>query len=453
MVRLAFTAGTLEIRGTDSSLFSQGCIWDERSGCFRAPASAYADIIRHLVKARIPYSDEARKYDPLDLGRRDTKSPRPFQSEALEAWVNEKGRGVVVLPTGSGKTHLAVMAMASKKRQTLVVAPTLDLVRQWYDVLKDAFGLPVGIIGGGDYGVEGLTVTTYDSAYIHMENLGNRFGMVVFDECHHLPTQSYALAAKSCLAPFRLGLSATPERNDGRHEDLDELIGPTVYRKDIIELSGRYLANYEVKRVNIELTEEELTAYREARGVYRDFLVQNGIRMSEPDAWGRFIMLSARSEAGHRAMRAYRRQRALAFAAPSKLSYLERLLFEHRADRVLVFTQDNATAYKISKRFLVPVITHQTRVPERSEILGGLRSGVYQCVVTSKVLNEGVDVPEANVAVIISGSGSVREHVQRLGRILRKKQNEAPAVLYEIVAGGTAETYTSQRRREHSAYR
>lgn len=453
MIRLAFNAGTLEIRGSIPGASLLGCIWDERSGCLRAPALAYADVVRHFVRAGIPYTDDARQYADLELRQRYDKSPRPFQTEALEAWIKGKGRGVVVLPTGAGKSHLAVMAMASKKRQTLVVAPTLDLVRQWYDLLGDAFGLPVGVIGGGDYSVEGLTVTTYDSAYLHMENLGSRFGMVVFDECHHLPGESYALAAKSCLAPFRLGLSATPERSDGRHTDLDGLIGPTLYRKDIIELSGEYLADYTVKRVAIELTDEELEAYREARSIYRDFILQNAIRMSEPDGWTRFIMLSARSEAGRRAMQAYRRQRALAFAAPSKLSYLEQLLCQHRKDRVLVFTQDNATAYRISRRFLMPVITHQTRVPERSEILGGFRSGIYQSVVTSKVLNEGVDVPEANVAVIISGSGSVREHVQRLGRILRKKHDGAPAILYEVVAQSTAETYTSQRRREHSAYR
>ena len=119
---------------------------------------------------------------------------------------------------------------------------------------------------------------------------------------------------------------------------------------------------------------------------------------------------------------------------------------------MLLFTQDNATAYAVSRRFLVPVITHQTKVSERSEILAGLAEGTYGAVVTSKVLNEGVDVPDANVAVVISGSGSVREHVQRLGRILRKKGGKR-AVLYELVTAATSETYTSDRRREHSAYR
>jgi superfamily II DNA or RNA helicase len=101
---------------------------------------------------------------------------------------------------------------------------------------------------------------------------------------------------------------------------------------------------------------------------------------------------------------------------------------------------------------LVPVITHQTKVRERSEILSGLAEGRYRAIVTSKVLNEGVDVPTANVAIVVSGSGSVMEHVQRLGRILRKQEGKQ-AILYELVSAGTAETSTSERRREHAAYR
>jgi superfamily II DNA or RNA helicase len=124
----------------------------------------------------------------------------------------------------------------------------------------------------------------------------------------------------------------------------------------------------------------------------------------------------------------------------------------HRADRSIVFTEDNATAYLVSRRFLVPAITHQTKVKERSAILSALAAGTIGAVVTSKVLNEGVDVPDANVAVVLSGSGSVREHVQRLGRILRKKDGKR-AVLYELVTANTTEELTSDRRREHDAYR
>jgi len=258
--------------------------------------------------------------------------------------------------------------------------------------------------------------------------------------------------AQLCLAPYRLGLTATPERADGREDALEGLIGPVVYRKEILELSGRYLAEYDTVRIEVELSPEAREEHDAERALYLDFVRSNGIRMGTPGGWTEFIQRSAGSEQGQRAMRAYRRQRELAFAAPAKLDVLDQLLHEHRAERTLVFTQDNATAYEISRRFLVPAITHQTKVRERSTLLARFSSGEYGVVVTSKVLNEGVDVPEASVAVVISGSGSVREHVQRLGRILRPKGDKR-AVLYELVTAGTSETFTSERRREHDAYR
>jgi superfamily II DNA or RNA helicase len=450
---LHFAGGTLELRGlAEDADLPPGWLWDARTACFRAPAVEYAPVVRALVQRGVTLEDRARAYEELPLVLQDRRPPRPFQTAALRAWRAERSRGVVVLPTGAGKSHMAVLAIADRRRSTLVVAPTLDLVRQWYDLLRTSFGVEVGVIGGGEYDLRPLTVTTYDSAYAHMEHLGARFGLVVFDECHHLPSESYALAAKLCLAPFRLGLTATPERSDGREAILTELIGPIAYRLDIRDLSGEYLADYETRRVAIELTEEERQEYDAERSVYLAFVRQQGIRMGSPRGFMDFVQRASRTPAGQRALRAYRRQRELALAAEGKLAYLSRLLARHARDRMLVFTQDNATAYEISRRFLLPIITHQTKVRERSEILEGFAAGRYGAVVTSKVLNEGVDVPDANVAVVISGSGSVREHVQRLGRILRRKGDKS-ALLYELVSAGTTETHTSERRREHDAYR
>lgn len=454
MARLDFFAGTIEIRELPGGFgaLPASCAWDARSACHRAPAIAYAEVVRALVRAGVPLEDRARRYAELAEGARVHREPRPYQAEALAAWQKARGRGVVVLPTGAGKTHVALMAIDAKRRSALIVAPTLDLVRQWFDAARAAFACPVGIVGGGEHTVEAITVTTYDSAHLHMEHLGARFGLVVFDECHHLPGASYALAARLCLAPFRLGLSATPERADGRDADLVELVGPIVYRRDISELAGEFLAEYDTEHVVVELSAEERAEYEAERAIYREFVVSQGIRMASPSGWGEFILRSSQSEEGRRAMAAYRRQRELAFAAPAKLDYLEHLLSVHREDRVIVFTQDNATAYRIGRRFLVPVVTHQTKVRERSEILEGFAAGTYGVVVTSKVLNEGVDVPDANVAVVVSGSGSVREHVQRLGRVLRKKDGKR-ALLYELVSAGTSETWTSERRRDHDAWR
>jgi superfamily II DNA or RNA helicase len=451
--KLTFLAGTLELRGLDtaSELLPSSFVWDDRSASFRAPANAYADLVRALVRAKIPYADEAKQYTELVENARVHRVPRPYQTAALDAWLKARASGVVVLPTGAGKSHLGVMAIEAKKRSTLVIAPTLDIVRQWYDTLRTSFAMQVGIIGGGSYEILPLTVSTYDSAYLHMQNLGSRFGLVIFDECHHLPGASYALAAKLCIAPFRLGLSATPERADGKDKELEQLIGPTVYRLDVTDLRGEYLAEYDVEEIIVELSPEERAEYEEERSIYREFVQDHGIRMGSPTGWNEFVIRSSSTVEGRRAMAGYRRQRELALNPKAKLDCVDSLLHEHRNDRAILFTQDNAMAYRIARRFLIPVITHQTKVKERSALLEGLSKGTYSAIVTSKVLNEGVDVPAARVAIVISGSASVREHVQRLGRVLRK-QADKRAVLYELVSGGTGETYISQRRREHVAY-
>lgn len=451
---LTFVAGTLELRGLPQGApeAPPSCVWDPRAACFRAPAVAYADVVRALIRHKLPLEDRARHYVTLEHGLRIHREPRPYQREALEAWLGHASRGLVVLPTGAGKSQLACMAIDAKRRATLVVAPTLDLVRQWYDLLRTSFATEVGVIGGGEYSVQPLTVTTYDSAYLHMENLGARFGLVVFDEAHHLPSAAYANAARMALAPFRLGLTATPERTDGREALLTELCGPIAYRKEIVDLAGGFLAEYETERIEVELSPAERAEHDAARALYRGFVERHGIRMSTPHGWADFLIQSARTPEGRAAMAGYRRQRELAFCAPAKLDFVEHLLARHAHQRTLIFTQDNATCYAVSRRFLIPAITHQTKIKERSELLAGLAEGRYAALVTSKVLNEGVDIPAASVAIILSGSGSVREHVQRLGRILRK-QGDKRAVLYELVTAETIETFTSERRREHVAYR
>jgi superfamily II DNA or RNA helicase len=324
-------------------------------------------------------------------------------------------------------------------------------MNQWYDELTMSFGAEVGLIGGGYYDIQPLTVTTYDSASNHMERHGHRFGLIVFDECHHLPGPTFGLAATSAIAPFRLGLTATPERADNAHTHLDQLIGPIVFRREISQLRGQFLADYRVMTLYVSLSDDERARYERSREIYRGFVQHLGINMSKPDGWSKFLYVAFRSPEGREAFHAYRDQRTLALAAPAKLKLLARLLDRHNGDRVIVFTHDNATVYTIARQFLVPVITHQTKTKERREILLRFNSGAYPIVATSKVLNEGVNVPEANVAIILSGSGSVREHVQRLGRILRKT-GEKEAVLYEVITRGTVEEFTSSRRRQHDAY-
>ena len=146
-------------------------------------------------------------------------------------------------------------------------------------------------------------------------------------------------------------------------------------------------------------------------------------------------------------MRAHQRARQLAQASPAKLRALEVVLAEHAGEKAVIFTDDNATAYEVSKKFLVPCITHQTKVKERQTILESFKEGSYRAVVTSRVLNEGVDVPDASVGVILSGSSVNREFVQRLGRLLRRAEGKQ-AILYEVVTRNTREEMVSRRRRE-----
>jgi superfamily II DNA or RNA helicase len=453
-IQLSFDDGTIVVEGLpdDDTLGIPGLKRDlRRPGVHRAEAIFYRAIIKHLIDSKIPYQDSARAYEKTRWPIRIDKPAFPHQSGALEAWSQSGMRGVVVLPTGTGKTHLANLCIQKAERPSLVITPTIDLMNQWYDELSLCFGVDVGLVGGGYHEVRPLTVTTYDSAYQQMERFGNRFGLVVFDECHHLPGPTYGQAAICSIAPFRLGLTATPERADQAHQHLDYLIGPIVYRREITELRGNFLADYRVETLYVNLTEDERFRYEAARENYRTFLRENGIDLRQPGAWGRFVYAAHSSPVGKQAYLAYREQRALALAAPGKLRLLSRLLDRHNGDRILIFTHDNATVYKIAREYLVPVITHQTKIKERREILRRFNSGEYPIVATSRVLNEGVNVPEANVAIILSGSASVREHVQRLGRILRKA-GDKQALLYEVVARGTVEEFTSNRRRQHTAY-
>ena len=190
--------------------------------------------------------------------------------------------------------------------------------------------------------------------------------------------------------------------------------------------------------------------YQQARDIYRQFVADHGISMGGAHGWQRSIQETCRSREGRAAFRAYLEQKRLALAAPAKLHVLENLLIRHRRDRVLIFTYDNATVYQIARRFLVPAITHQPRPRNAAKSSTPLPLADYPTVVTNRVLNEGVDIPAANVGVILSGTGTVREHVH--ARPLSATRRQAGA-LYEVVTRGTAEEFTSERRRQHHAYR
>ncbi len=424
-------------------------VWDDRVEKFRVPANQYRNLVLALRSEGTELDDRAKAFSAIELVPSIEMTPYPHQQEALDAWKNAGRLGVVVLPTAAGKTYLAQLAIQSTQRSTLIMVPTLDLMHQWYAHLVAAFpDVEVGLLGGGSRDRTPILVSTYDSAAIHAETLGNQYALLVFDECHHLPSGFNRVIAEYAIAPYRLGLTATPERTDGKHEDLKILIGEEIYRRTAEELSGSALAKHKATQIKVSLSKQERDRYDRLIQIRNAFLKEANIYLSNAQGWQRFVQASARSKAGRKAMLAHREAKSIAFGTEGKLRVLTDLLSRHYPERTLIFTDDNATVYQISQNFLIPAITHQTPVKERHEILTRFKQGEYKTLVASRVLNEGVDVPDASVAIVLSGTGSAREYIQRLGRILRKSKDPTKlALLYEVVAEDTNEEGVSRRRK------
>ncbi|QZX98874.1 DEAD/DEAH box helicase [Halobaculum rubrum] len=445
-VTLTYEDGTVGVAGTSEESLP-GVETDDRSGTRRAAAYRYPALRDALREAGHEIDDhvlDLPELPPLD----SAYSLREYQREALDAWEANDRRGVLELPTGSGKTVIALAAIAATGTPALVVVPTVDLLEQWHRELSATFDVPVGRLGGGEQTVEALTVATYDSAYLRADELGDRFGLLVLDEVHHLGGEGYRDIARLFAAPARLGLTATFERPDGAHEAVAELVGPVVYDLDPDDLAGEHLADYEVRRVEVELTDAERERYEEAQGTFLEYVREVGITFRSGSDYQELVKRSGNDPRAREALLAKQRAREVMMNADAKLAELSRILDRHRGERVIVFTAHTALVYRISERFLIPAITAETGTEERREILSRFRDGTYSRVVAANVLDEGVDVPEASVGVILSGSGSEREFTQRLGRILRPGADGAKtATLYELVTNETAEERVARRRR------
>ncbi|MCK6628229.1 MAG: DEAD/DEAH box helicase [Anaerolineae bacterium] len=433
---------------------------------WRCPAVHYRVIRPWLKEQKI--RNTIPRWRDLSLHLNDNRTPHPYQTEALDAWLAGDRWGSVILPTGAGKTFVALQAIAATPVSTLVVVPTLDLLHQWYALLENAFRLPIGVWYGQEKKLEPLTVTTYPSAYAQAETLGDQFKLIIFDEIHHLPAPSWHEIALMCAAPYRLGLTATyPERikdEGGRRREeknevfpftqnvspsalLEELVGPVLYEKRIDDLAGEQLAEYRTVRLRVDLTSAERSAYDTALEAYLGYVREARLRESHGAGWWyELTRRSAQDQQARRAKVAELKLKEIVHQAEGKLAVLDELLRQHRDRQMLIFTAHNRFAYQIARRHLIPAITHQTVAVERKAILDGFRAGVYRAIVTSKVLNEGVDVPEAKIAVVLGGSASAREYIQRLGRVLRKRGN-TQAILYEVIARKTVDEGIAQRRR------
>ncbi len=423
---------------------------DKRFHFVRTQPIHFSAVKQALRQQQTPFTVVFEERPTLPFSTALAIEPRPYQEDALTAWLAQGSAGVVVLPTGAGKTFVAAMAVVETGLWTLAVVPTIDLLQQWRTALATALSLnidDIGTFGGGEKELKPITIITYDSAALYPREL-SRFGLLIFDECHHLPAPTYRLIAESAFTPLRLGLSATPERSDMAHVELDELIGPEVYRRSPAELTeGRYLAQYQEKIIDIALSGEDEIRYAEQRRIYSSFLRRRRIVIRSPeDFQQKLIFLSARDPEARTAMLAWREARQIAMNAPAKYSEIERLLHKHAADQVLLFSEYNPVVDQISRRFCLPSITYKTPTEERRTILDRFRTGQYTKLVTGRVLNEGVDVPDCRVAIIVSGNSTKREYIQRLGRILRPKEGEA--LLYELVTTGTTEEEMAKRRKE-----
>lgn len=424
---------------------------DRRGRFFRARPMDFARL-KHALSAHGAYQVRLafEEFPLLPWQVEPTMTPRPYQEEALTAWRAAGYRGVVVLPTGAGKTLIGALAIADLALRALVVVPTIELLGQWRAALRTALGLgaeSIGVYGGGAHEVQPITVVTYESAQLHPELLRS-FALLVFDECHHLPAPTYRQIAEGAFAPHRLGLSATPERADLEHLELVRLVGPEVYRRHPDELSAaRYLAAYDEQRIVVALSAEQRARYEAARAVYRGYVQRKRLRIASPaDFQRKIVWAGARDPEAREAMLAWREARSLALNAPAKLAALEDIFERHGNERVLVFSEYNALVDEMSRAFCVPQITYRTPAEERRAILERFRAGQYSKLVTGRVLNEGVDIPDCAVAVIVSGNSTQREYIQRLGRVLRPK--ETRAILYELVTEGTTEESVANRRRE-----
>ena len=278
---LSFDRGTLLLKGAASREMvsadrARAWTWDSRISAFRTDAIHYPAVRTELLAC---FGTRLRDLLPppprVAWPKIDLPTLRPEQRQAVEAWQAAGHRGVVVMPTGTGKTEVALAAMAAARVSTLVVAPVRDLMHQWHQRILRRLGYDAGIVGDSLLNIQPITVTTYDSAYSRMPEMGDRFGLIIFDEAHHLPGRSYREAALFSSAPMRLGLTATPDRADGRHVDLANLIGPTVYTQEIAHARGNALADYEIVRIPDKLSDAEQGAYDAASRTVRSFLIES----------------------------------------------------------------------------------------------------------------------------------------------------------------------------------
>jgi len=444
-MQLVFDRGTLLLSGNFTEPENlPGILWDARVHAWRAPACKYASLAAELARRYPDYRDEVR---PSLDNAPSIACPelRPYQAAAVAAWERANRKGIIALPTGAGKTRAAVAAIAVTGLRTLCLVPTRVLMAQWVKVLDEAGAGPIGEYGDGRRIEQPVTVATYASALRNAETLGNRFDLLVIDEVHHFGSGAGDEVLEMCTAAARLGLSATLPEDTGRLGSLEALVGPEVYRASVEELAGRYLAAFELITISVRLTASERADYDVEMAVFRP-VCRTFFQAAPAASWSDFVAAAGRSDEGRRAISAWRRSRAIVRYSAEKRAAVADLLLRHRNARILVFAADNETAYAIAREHLVQPITCDIGPAERARALEHFSKGDLRILVSARVLNEGLDVPAADIAIVLGGSQGCREYVQRVGRVLRPSQGKR-ALVYDLVTRGTFEVPRANRHR------
>ncbi len=447
--------------GSPSEPAPEWMAFDDRIGAWVAPGHRFPELrawaAARGVRERLP---EGEQYGVVQPPFFDPRSPRDYQAEALRRWRGAGGRGSVVLPTGSGKSFVAILAIHEVLGESMgagacIVVPTRALLEQWFNQLADAFGVErVGAYYGEEKDARSITVTTYHSAFNLLETRGRSFGLLVLDEAHHLAdtdageAKAWHDALRIAPAARRLGLTATyPE---GRDSQLRELVGPIVYRREVGEMVDQELADFALERRFVALSPDEREQYDRATEVYEGFMEAKGYRERYPDRedrWRVFMSETRRSPRARRAFRAFLERERIVQLAEAKLEAVGRILRLFPGEQALVFCGATEQAEAVSRRLALPLITGYTPASERKRILDWVESGEVQAVVSVRVLDEGWDVPSAKLGLILGDTtrGGRQQHRQRLGRILRR-QGDRVASLYELVVADTHEFFASQKR-------
>jgi DNA excision repair protein ERCC-3 len=384
-------------------------------------ASERGNVKQALVKLGWPAEDLAGYVDgeahPIALAENGW-ALRAYQKEAADGFWHG-GSGVVVLPCGAGKTLVGAAAMARASATTLILVTSTVAARQWRDELLRRTSLTedeIGEYSGAKKEIRPVTIATYQvmatrrkGVYTHLELLDARdWGLIVYDEVHLLPAPIFRMTA-DLQARRRLGLTATLVREDGREDDVFTLIGPKRYDAPWKEIENQgWIAPADCVEVRVTLSDSERLTYA----------------VAEPDE--RYRLCST---------------------TDTKTRVVERLVAQHAADQTLVIGQYIDQLDDLGERLGAPVVKGETTVRERQRLYEAFRTGELSMLVVSKVANFSIDLPEASVAIQVSGTfGSRQEEAQRLGRILRPKADGRTARFYSVVARDTLDQDYAQHR-------